>query len=827
MEERGAEAGVEGGGGFLHTAAQLYAAAKPLLAVKAYERALSEEDAASLADTQSLEAVELARGHALFKDFVLHCNALSIKSVGTNIKVARDILRVGLEELQRRGYVRVDLETDGVGEGSTTEQSDEGVAFLVSVTLNNWACLLMRSRQFERAGVFFQAALSASVTQEVTYIVILNICALYIHNGSFSETRAAAMEVFAGQESTEPDAQEKVSEDDVNGDLNELFFAFAHHNVAIAEECLEPHEAESYYAKAKELMVGSPYQQWSTVIEYARRRFQNIVQRRREEAVQRRELAESEMEAARQVEATLRRRGKSARNGAGMASSFRSVSRGKRPKKGALGASVDVREEPIEFPPIDKPVLQRIREKGLACVVVPLLRIAEVKDTVFGKNRPFEGSPFFSLLDPTPNNIAMVLLCEETPLQVADEAELEGSAPVKRSIWSFVASRHDNVELSPSSPLKRIPADIVPTEATHIAKLFVPAPLSEKVINNAQRDVAGVKKLLTHRLTVLLRAENAFEEKWKATMMVRNALAAFNVAQDIVKLKAVIKEKRERRAILEDASARRIVRFFRMVVGIKLSKEVPMPKEVRAKYYEIKAAITLQKFARRWLATKELRALQSKHQAEILSVLKIQSIYHRRAAHRHYLDLKEQRENEVKAWKEEEARELAAIQIQRAYRRHAYRLAKWRQEGQMRQFILHHYRCSRDYYATLIQRTFRGFLARRVYGREVYARRCYGRNRYRAEVLNRCAAIIQSVFRGHRVRRTKRILLQQHVLRRLNERGEEQRRRRDEAARVIQCAYRSYVARRTASQLRVLRERERLLRRRFRYPSFRLEEQVY
>ncbi|PWU94127.1 hypothetical protein C4B63_28g215 [Trypanosoma cruzi] len=152
-------------------------------------------------------------------------------------------------------------------------------------------------------------------------------------------------------------------------------------------------------------------------------------------------------------------------------------------------------------------------------------------------------------------------------------------------------------------------------------------------------------------------------------------------------------------------------------------------------------------------------------------------------------------------------------------------------EEKKRQFILHHFRSSREYYATLIQKTFRGFLVRRVYGPAVYAKRCYGRNCYRAALVNTCATIIQSVFRGYRVRRVTRIPLQQHlrqcVVQRAREKMESLRRIQNEAARVIQCAYRSYSARRVANELRTLRERERLLRRNRVYPSFRLEEQVY
>ncbi|PBJ75507.1 hypothetical protein BCY84_11086 [Trypanosoma cruzi cruzi] len=818
-------------GDYLQFANKLYAASKPFLAIKAYERAVSEVEAAAAAtsDPKPLPGNKLGSGNALFKDFILHCNAFGVKAATSDTKMAGDFLRLCFKELQGRNYLQGDLDANDPSQFFIPIQEDRGIAFLVSLTLSNWACLLLRSGNTREAAAFLQLALTNSMAEELTRIILLNICAVDVHNCLFFQVREKAMEALFEDGETEEEGQEKMDRDNAaREDVNGLLCAFACHNVAIAEEYLQPQEAESHYNQGKEMLASSPYQRWSSVIECARRRFLDIIQRRRYEATRRREAAEAEMEAAKQVEATVRRKARATGSATARQPSAKPGNRGKKYKKRISGLTNDTKDESIELPPISEYLRQKMQTQGLSNVVVPILRVVDVRKFVFGGIPAHEDSFFPFRESVNLNNVAMVLLCEETPLQVADEAELKDTGPPRKTIWTpFLPRRDDTLIIVPPKPK---PGAVLSRDAANIAKSFMPPPLSEKSIENAQRSVTAFKKILNHRLLMLLRAENAFEEKWKATGIVKRALVAFNLAQDMLKLKETIKWKRETRAILENASARRIVRFFRLIIERK-SNSAPIMREARVKYFEEKAAIALQKYARRWLAVKELRSLQRQRRAEILRVMKIQSTYRMHATRSRYIAYKEEKNEALRFEKETVAREFAAIQIQRAYRRHAYRLRRWYEGGEKRQFILHHFRSSREYYATLIQKTFRGFLVRRVYGPAVYAKRCYGRNCYRAALVNTCATIIQSVFRGYRVRRVTRIPLQQHlrqcVVQRAREKMESLRRIQNEAARVIQCAYRSYSARRVANELRTLRERERLLRRNRVYPSFRLEEQVY
>ncbi|KEG10050.1 hypothetical protein DQ04_04251050 [Trypanosoma grayi] len=824
---RGKEGGADAADdeSYLQAVTRLCTNSRFLLAIKAYERALYDAEGATAAESLSEEVGDVVPVDVLFKDFLLHCNALSVKCVGTDLRAAKDYLHICLYQLERRGLVQWSREADKVSEVLVPDQDDEGITFLISVTLNNWSCLLLRSGEIEEAAVFLQAALYASPAIEMTRIVLLNMCALHVRNCCFPEIRLTAMGLFQEGEGDIGGGERKLCTSlDATEDVNGLLFAFAYHNVAIAEEYLAPQDAEKFYNQAKECIIASPYQEWSSIIEGSRRRFQAIVQRHREEAARKREAIEEEMEAARLAEVSNRRKGRAAKNATVQRSSVKPQSRSRKSKKRISTLAADGSDEPVEFPPISEEVWRAIRARGLTGAVVPLLSIAEVGHIVFGKGQDLE-SPFALLQGVSSSSVAMILLWEETPLQVADERERENSTPVRRTVWSVFAPRYeDRIILPPIKPKRGIMESTMTVDAL---KSFMPPPLSEKAIEDAERGVTGVKKLLNHRLMALLRAENAFEEKWKATMVVKKTLTAFNLAQDIMKLKVTIKENRAKRTALENASARRIVRFFRLVSRSHHQIQGPIDKNMRIKHFEEKSSVTLQKYVRRWLAVKELRRLQAERQANIKRVVTVQSIYRGRVTRRQYFAWREDElgtraENGTK-----EKREFAATQIQRAYRRHAYLLQKWCDEGQTKRFILHHYKCSREYYATLIQKTFRGYLVRRVYGRTVYAKRCYGRNCCRAAVFNTCATIIQSAFRGHVARRAQRGQLQQHLLQTMRKCVEARQQRQQKAAVVIQCAYRRYRARQTIAQIRAAREKERLLRRKRVYPSFRLEEQVY
>nr|CCC50040.1 conserved hypothetical protein, fragment [Trypanosoma vivax Y486] len=470
-------------------------------------------------------------------------------------------------------------------------------------------------------------------------------------------------------------------------------------------------------------------------------------------------------------------------------------------------------------------MLHHIQSEGLKGPVVGLIGFDRARKVVFGGADQFE-SPFSLTRFTSLTGVVMLSLCGETPLHVADRIEKGSSATALKSMWSLLCPHSDAGGIFP--PVKGVPNLVPSPVVAEAVKTLVPLPpLSEKVIANAQRGITGVRKMLNNRLATLIRAENAFEEKWRATMMVKNALVTFTFVQDFIKLKVSIRERRARQIALEKSSARRILRFFRLLLSAKEHSDVPIQPVVRIRYFETRAAVTLQKYARRWLARQTLKRLRRERELLHLRATRIQGLYHTRIARLKLFRERSERHKLLAIRTEEEKREYAAVRIQRAYRRHVYRLSKWREAGEIKKFLLHHHMLSRVYSATLIQKNFRGFLVRRQYGPKVYARRCYGRNRCRAAVANRAAKRIQAAFRAYLVHRKTRASLITLRAQCVLEREMRNEVRRRKAAVTIQCAYRSYVARARMIGMRSRRKQERLLRRNRVFPSFRLEEQVY
>ncbi|CBH13762.1 hypothetical protein, conserved [Trypanosoma brucei gambiense DAL972] len=821
---------------YMQKAVQLYTGSKYLLAMKAYERALSTSQKELLVAPPytPLESCDPVPQDVLFRYFILYCNMFGANAASANDKQAEDFLLYSLRKLEERGYVRGGLLTARIedvakcsmGSGSNSSIiDDEGMSFLVAVTLNNWGCLLIRRGDLDRAFYFLQLALNSALTEQLARIALLNMCVVHISKCSFQEARLTAIEVCKQEDNAEDNGITLCSGDGVNKDLDDLLIACAYFNLGIAGEYSSLPEAEKYYTDAECTIVGNPYQQWSKIIEDSHKRFQEIVQQRRNEAIARQAAAALDLDAILGLDFPMRQRvsGVSRKRASHRAS--RSLNMRGKAKSGASSATGDDKSDLFEPPPINDEVRWAILNKGLENLIVPLMGPREAQERVFGKDETYE-SPFSFVTFDSLRGVAMLSLLKETPLQIADEAERGCLTFAKRSVWSPFAPRHNQGFIIPQGKGK---PNLVPSPVmAGIVKTIVPLPpMSEKTINDALRNVAGLKKVLNSRLSALVQAENAFEERWRATHMIKEALIAFNFVQDFVKLKEAMKTKRLVQQTLEKLCAKRIIRFLRMVVAAKKCSEVSALPLMRARHFEGAAVITLQKNARIWLAKRELQRRRAEKQAYIQRIARMQGMYRARVARASFLQYREERRNELLERAEHERREFAARQIQVAYRRHAFLLAKWRDTGQFKRYVLHHYRYSREHSATVIQKTFRGFLVRRVHGREVHVRRCYGRNCYRAAALRELATRIQAAFRGYLVRKRMKRAVKHHRVKLLAEEVGRLESHRHSAAVAIQCAYRVYVARRRAVELRALRDKERLLRRNRVYPEFRLEEQVY
>ncbi|KAH8617012.1 IQ calmodulin binding motif [Trypanosoma vivax] len=372
-------------------------------------------------------------------------------------------------------------------------------------------------------------------------------------------------------------------------------------------------------------------------------------------------------------------------------------------------------------------------------------------------------------------------------------------------------------------PVKGVPNLVPSPVVAEAVKTLVPLPpLSEKVIANAQRGITGVRKMLNNRLATLIRAENAFEEKWRATMMVKNALVTFTFVQDFIKLKVSIRERRARQIALEKSSARRILRFFRLLLSAKEHSDVPIQPVVRIRYFETRAAVTLQKYARRWLARQTLKRLRRERELLHLRATRIQGLYHTRIARLKLFRERSERHKLLAIRTEEEKREYAAVRIQRAYRRHVYRLSKWREAGEIKNSFFTTTCCLGCTVQHLYRKTFAAF----------WFVDSTGQKFTRGDVMGEIVAVLRwptgqpkefkllSGIRVHRKTRASLIALRAQCVLEREMRNEERRRK---AAVTIQCAYRSYVARARMIGMRSRRKQERLLRRNRVFPSFRLK----
>lgn len=283
------------------------------------------------------------------------------------------------------------------------------------------------------------------------------------------------------------------------------------------------------------------------------------------------------------------------------------------------------------------------------------------------------------------------------------------------------------------------------------AALGPPPPAS--TLDGAKKGVANAVKLLSNRLNNLLKAEKAFENCWTATDKVKSALMSYYVPQQLAKLKATLLEKKRFETAREDYCARVLVRFFRHVVQEKPRLQGFLSLDERRAREEERAAVTLQKYARRWLAQQIRKALEAKRTKGVASVTLVQSMYRRRKATRRVEAIRNARMAIDAEEGEEDRRCFAAIQIQRMYRGHAARLDYWIAIGQHDRALRNHLHDSRHWLVTQIQKRVRGMLTRRKHGAAVNARRYYGRNSYRAKVLTESSVTIQRYYRGYRVRR--------------------------------------------------------------------------
>lgn len=492
---------------------------------------------------------------------------------------------------------------------------------------------------------------------------------------------------------------------------------------------------------------------------------------------------------------------------------------------------------PICAPLISDALRQYLQNVGLSSTFAGVFSLENMFDALSrevtdGDGRKVSFTPLFSNVQHAGARVAgpvlAICMCTETPLQWsqrAQDAAQNIASPQAHSVWSpppVVPSF-----LLPPVKKPQVSNDTVVSLQTKARKdgssklrqqlqqMFSPPGASVAAKRRAQSTMEDVLKQLGQRLTVLLKGEKQFEDRWCATERIRSALCAYAVPQDLMRLKRDLIARRRLAEIQREHSARVIVGFFRYILKRRQNQgDHPTPQKTRS-HKQMKAAVVLQKYARRWIAQRERAILEERNAEYIRRVTVVQSLFRRRIAMAAFRESQKVRLVLASQERGEVAREYAAMQIQRVYRGHRSRLLQLYKQSLFHEAVLHHFRDSRNYYATIIQKYARRMLVRLRYGRAVYARRCYGRNMYRTQLLERCCLTIQRVYRGYRARRIYGPQLRLSVARSLVSNaatcaliegvpGSELCRER--AARRIQALCRSRAARRRLEALRYARE---------------------
>ncbi|KPI83523.1 hypothetical protein ABL78_7439 [Leptomonas seymouri] len=772
---------------------------------------------------------------------------------------ARDYFQLVLDEFEDVYHVRVSLSTtadeaDHTGAVMITIPSRPvpgGVLAALQVTLHNWACMEMSAdlegvkkakKLFDasrQVGAHIEGFTSLGWPWEAVQSATSAVQA--VMQCDFAAAEAASrktVELIGASEESQQEASNTASIERTIGwtDDIELLQALAYYTLGIATESSAYEESLKYYEEAIahisrchnagpcQSVMRRTHEQLALYVEEERRRERMRI------AVEEATLA-AHMERKGQNATRLKKAPGSGRRAVRKASSsWTSVS----------GQPLS----PIVIPSVPEPLQRYLAVHGLSTLVSCVCNAKDALNALgyslpgYSAEESLPTSPFtgthFEACEGEP--IFGVLLCTSTPLQWTLrllEAASQPSTTLNRSVWSpqptlapllteLAAQRPPGPKSALASQTRKEIAEGNTKLRYQVLQLFAPPPASSKVKQNAHESVDTVVQLLGQRLGVLLKTERAFEDQWLATERVLSALKSYAASQDLMRLKRKLMSQQRLRQIRYERSACTIVHFFRDIVGKRAWRVEQAEAGHQLLAAREKAAIVLQKYVRRWLACQESRRRANERAAYVRKILVVQGLARMKFAKAAYDELRKATEKQKVLDSDLAGQAYAALQIQRVYRGHCARLRCYHLRGLTHEETLHHFRNSRHYYATVIQKRARGMLVRRQWGRAVYARRCYGRNVHCRRLLERSCVVIQRAFRAHRLRRARTLhvvsigedlLLGGAAFREQLSCGnetEEHAGSADEnvAAHCIQDAYRSCVARRRLEALKYARAKE-------------------
>ncbi|KPA79203.1 hypothetical protein ABB37_05692 [Leptomonas pyrrhocoris] len=800
-------------------------------------------------------------------DFSLYCNKFAMEQrstpdadAGLRLVRVRDYFQLVLDAFEDTYQVRVPLFTAADEAGYTETLAvtmpikavPDGLLIALQVTLHNWACLEANSESegVKRAERLFDASRQVEEhmenfshlgwSWEAVRCITSAVQALMRCDFAAAETASRlAVELVRvnakGQEKTSTTPLTSTAVSEIDGDT-EFLQALAYYTLGIANEASACEESLQNYEEALlHVSEGHNANLYQSVIERAREQLAGYVEE--EHHRERMRLAAEEEIAAAHGD---RRAQKAIRQRKAQEAARRTARKVSNSRTSFSGQNLS----PVGAPPVPEPLQRYLAEHGLSTLVLSVCNFKGVLKALgrcLLEDAPDESLPASLFADTRfeasdGETIFAVLLCTNTPLQWTfrlREAANQPRSTLHRSVWSprptlapllteLAAQRPPGPKSVAAAQTRKEIVEGNTKLRQQVLQLFAPPSAAPKVKQNAHESVNTVVQLLGQRLGVLLKTERAFEDHWSATGRILSALQSYAVSQDLVCVKRTLMSQQRLRQMRLERSARTIVHFFRDIVGQRALRAEQAAADRQRLAAREQATIVLQKYVRRWLACQEAGRRANERAEYVNKILIVQSLARGKFARAAFDDFRKAwgRQKELDYDRTKQA--CAALQIQRAYRGHCARLRCYHLRGLVHEVTLHHFRDSRIYYATLIQKCVRGMLVRLQYGKAVYAKRCYGRNVYRRRLWERSCVVIQRAFRAYRLRRARTLhivsigedlLLSDASSGRPLTYGNATkvsagRANESAAARCIQGAYRSCVARRRCEALKYARARE-------------------
>ncbi|KAG5478268.1 hypothetical protein CUR178_04983 [Leishmania enriettii] len=757
---------------------------QPMLALKAYSAWMRRGD------------VSASTRAAALLDYALYCNMFALQKweaddarSASALAFSRDYLQLVMDEFSMlysvvlpdldASYTDIEARSMSVSDANI-DSVPGGLQAALLLTISNRACLELRAggegvMKAERLFLFsrlLEERLSDMPSLGWTWRTVreLNAAVGAVVHCDFFQGEEAARNALAlleaHREDESADAVSNVSGDETRCvEHTSLLLALCHYTLGVATETTSCESSLLDYdqaiALASEDGAGSSL---ATLMSRTRSRLAVYVEEQRAKA---RLQAE---EAARATNADKKGRGIS-RLKAGKAAPSRRTPQ--RPGNNRLSQS-ESRVLPVVAPSIPDALRGHLEREGLTTVLVRVGAMNEVYE-VLAKSLPgyegcedvpkslFAGTCFEA---GTHESLFAVLLCTTTPLQWALRLLEAAEHPVAlhRSVWtqlpvlaSLLMEMSEQLLPAPRSTAAlqtRLEiADGNEKLRQQVIQLFAPPAAATPVKQKARESVGTAVELLGQRLSLLLKTERAFEEHWIATERIRSALHSFALPKDIMRLKHQLLAEKHLEEWRQERSARIIVHFFRNVVKQRSLRAEQMLVNQRRFEEREAAAVTLQKYIRRWCAYQEVGRCHAARKEYVEKIVLLQSLARRRTAMHFYAKLREWRRKEELIEAQLVLFSCAALQIQRVYRGHCARLRCYHLRRQVHAATLHHMRDSRNYYATVIQKHVRRMLVRLQYGRVVDVGRCYGRNIYKTQLWERSCRIVQRAYRAYRSRR--------------------------------------------------------------------------